>query len=912
MTETDHHQMLKKLQQSEANLIRAQRLSGTGHWRSDMKTGQMEWSEETRRIYGIHPEAPITMDIFANAIHPDDQELVDEAIARGRQGRSYKIIHRVIIHGKTKWLEARGEIELDAEGHPAFAVGTVQDITEKQMIAQELEEYRAHLVEMVEQRTKELEEAKQAAEKANQAKSAFLSNMSHEIRTPMNAIVGYAHLIRRDPLTDRQMDQIDKLTIAAKNLLQIINDVLDLSKIEANKLSLDIHDFEPARMIDNVCSMINEQIEKKKLDFFVDLDHIPFRLRGDGVRLGQILLNLTSNAVKFTDSGSVRIRSRFAEEENEKVWLRFEVEDSGIGITDDQMKRLFSEFQQADDTTTRNYGGTGLGLAISQKLTDLMGGKIGASSVPGQGSLFWVEIPFEKYGMHHQADVHYRHLAGVKTLVIDDSAEAREIITSMLEDLEMVVETAETGYHGMEKLVRADGKSEPFQLMVVDLKMPGLDGIDTVLLAQSHQLIKPPQLLMITAYGHEIREQELHRAKIDHVLLKPITPSRLYDALSQLFHTTGDLKKDRTMTGQPGSFEGILRQKFRNRHILIVEDNPLIREINMQLITNAALSYKAVENGEEAVKTALSEHFDLILMDIQMPLMDGLEATQRIRQNDTLRELPIIAMTASAFESDVKKCLEAGMNDHLAKPVDPEDLYQMLLKWLPKQPEATTNREEQPKTQTSVPEKPAKSMMVADLEFQRGVKMVGGDRQMYMKLLTQFVEQGTRDVTVLRSNLDENRFTEVLQMVHAYKGSAGTLGLEALHQRAQDLEHYMRTHTDPHEWKQHTRLFMEELKKTVQTLRPLLETEDVSTTVAPQPVDSEWIEKKMEELLELIRQSSTCSLQKYNEVKPYLFTENDIDGDMLHQTHTYLEAFDFEEAQVLVERMLHSLKQHRL
>ncbi|OPL08567.1 MAG: hypothetical protein AVO33_10080 [delta proteobacterium ML8_F1] len=367
--------LLKDLEKNQIFLERAQEVSKTGHWFADFKEGITEVSEETARILGMDYHRDITREAFFKLLSDEDvnpfNRMVSEAI---KQKKPLDAQVRIRVEGQTKWVDIRGYFEYDSEGGPSRGLGTIQDITEQVEAAKELEIYRENLEEMVKERTKELQIAKKAADEANQAKSLFLSNMSHEIRTPLNAIIGYAHLIQRESLSAKQKEQMEKLDTAAKGLVQIVNDILDLSKIEAHKMTLESHDFEPARIIDNIISLVREEVEKKQIALVVDFDHIPRIVQGDGVRLGQVLLNLVGNAVKFTEEGEVRIRGKVSGREGELLRLRFEVEDTGIGMTDEQIPRLFNDFQQADDSTTRRFGGTGLGLSISKKITELMGG----------------------------------------------------------------------------------------------------------------------------------------------------------------------------------------------------------------------------------------------------------------------------------------------------------------------------------------------------------------------------------------------------------------------------------------------------------------------------------------------------------------------------------------------------------
>lgn len=554
-----------------------------------------------------------------------------------------------------------------------------EDITAKKRDAEELDRHRHRLEELVDKRTEQLRQAKDEAEAAVRAKGTFLANMSHEIRTPLNAIVGFTHMLRRRSPTTEQNDKLEKIANAADHLLSVINDILDISKIDAGKLVLERAPFNVEEMLTRICSLLVERARAKGLELVVDVSSVPRQLVGDATRLGQALLNYLGNAVKFTAQGTILLRARVVEEKEDALLVRFEVEDSGIGIEPSSLPNLFEPFQQADESITRQYGGTGLGLAISRNLAGLMNGEVGASSTPGVGSVFWLTAWLGKAVQPLPVGCEKESLNLMRALVVEDVAMTRMGLLHQLRLIGLRATGVASGEKALEAIASADGEGDPYGLLLIDMYMPGLDGLDTLARVQAMPTLRQPVSFLVTAsYDEDLASAGL-RAGFAEVLHKPVSTLSLHRCLQNHFDRADHELALETIAD---NVEESLRRRHAGSRILLVEDEPINQLVAQEMLKEVGMVVDVANNGLEALDMLERATYRIILMDLQMPKMGGLEATRQIRLLPGGDHLPIVAMTANAFNDDRNLCFAAGMSDFLPKPVVPELLFGILLKWL--------------------------------------------------------------------------------------------------------------------------------------------------------------------------------------------------------------------------------------
>ena len=753
------------------------------------------------QAFGVQREALIGKTVLDLSFLPEAQRALFAQDAREAL-HGVQSVHKEVdlpyadghIHHTLFWLHGFSR----PDGSPGGAIGTFVDITDRQRAEQELRR------------------AKELAEESTALKSSFLANMSHEIRTPMNAIIGMSHLALKSGLTARQHDYVSKIQQAGQHLLGVINDILDFSKIEAGKLTVDQQPFELDRMLESVSDVVSYKAGAKGLELVCDVGpDVPPNLVGDSLRLGQILINFANNAIKFTDHGEITIAVRLMEAAGERVTLRFEVRDTGIGLTTEQMGRLFQSFQQADTSTTRRYGGTGLGLAICKSLAELMGGEVGVESTYGQGSTFWVTLPLER-GAPARVLLPPPDLRGRRVLVVDDNHTAATVLSDMLLAMGFQVEQAHSGLEALDRLREAMAQHQPFGLLLLDWHMPGMNGIELAGHIRGLGMAQVPKMLMVTAYGREDVMRAARAQGIDTVLIKPVNASLLFDTLMQP-RAHSIYSPPRAAASAPAADE--LPLAIRGASVLLVEDNELNQMVAVELLLEAGFSVDVAENGQEALDRIERKQYDVVLMDMQMPVMDGETATRQLRSNPRHAQLPIVAMTANAMEADRQRCFAAGMNDHVAKPIEPAALWAALSRWIRPRPglgkpagagmpsgaagssadagAGVASDGEEARQTGSDAAVAAPFPAVAGLDTHLGLQRALGKPGLYAEMLRRFV-QGQSSVISDLEQAAANADRELAErLAHTLRSVAANIGAQEISAHAQALEQALRSSATP-------------------------------------------------------------------------------------------------------------------
>ena len=773
-------QRSEQLQRTHFLADTALELTKAGYWHVPLDgSGYYNSSERAARIFGDipNPQFRYSLAEWSDHVREGDEEAwkaTNENFNAAVEGRipKYSAVYayKRPVDGENVWIRAVGNVVKDASGKPVDMFGVTQDITSFKKLQTDLVE------------------AKERAEEATEMKSMFLANMSHEIRTPMNAIIGLSHLALKTQLSAKQRDYINKIHGAGTSLLAVINDILDFSKIEAGKLDVEEIDFDLDDVIGSVTILTAQKAHEKGLEFLAHTGRdIPDRLVGDPLRLGQILTNFVNNAVKFTESGEVRLEVKLLERAGDRLVLQFSVRDTGIGMTQEQAAKLFQPFTQADMSTTRKHGGSGLGLTICRRLVELMGGRIWLESEAGVGSTFHFTVSVGVSESTSRKLVPGR-LAQLHALVVDDNPTAREILQEALSAVTRSVDVAASGIEAV-TAVRQHDAADPYDVVFMDWRMPGLDGLQASRHIKADEtLTHRPAIVLVTAFGREEVREEAEQLKLDGFLVKPVTKSMIVDALVNVFAVPGD---------EPASESAEQSQPLRGARILVTEDNEINQQIAIELLEGAGAIVEVANNGREAVDI-LSRGTDgprihLVLMDLQMPTMDGFQATARIRNDPRFATLPIVAMTAHATTEERQRCLAAGMNDHLSKPIDPDLLIETVAQYYEPlrfvAPENVTRSDAPARMQSDDDVLPQDVLaQIGGLDVRDGLARVAGNRKLYRSLLRQFVDKQGGAAAEVATALTQGDRALAERIAHSLKGVAANLGAVRAQSAAARLE----------------------------------------------------------------------------------------------------------------------------